>query len=132
MESLREVLPDALETLAGPDDGLDNVLSDVEIVVPLLNGHDVVPELPGPIRGVTTEAGNESPEPLERSAGDPCHDLAEVRQDHNTYFDDSEERLEVHAERLDSRLAGYQLGHEVGESFGDTVQTLGGWAAEDL
>ena len=125
MESLREVLPDALETLTGPDDGLDNVLGDIEVIIPLLNSNDVVPELPGPVRGVTAETGNESPKALERSAGDPCHDLAEVRQDHNTYFDDSEERLEVHAEGLDSRLAGDQFGHEVGESFGDAVQTLG-------
>ena len=132
VESLREVLPDALETLTSPDDSLDDVLGDIQVVVPFLNGHDVVPELPGPIRSVTTEAGNESPKTLERSAGDPRHDLAEVRQDHDTYFDDSEERLEVHAEGLDGRLAGNQLGHEVGECLGDTVQTLGGWTAEDL
>ena len=92
----------------------------------------MIPECRGPSCGVPGQVGNDGAQSPECSAGNPSDHLGEVCEDHYTYFDDPEERLEVQADRLDSGLAGDQLSHEVGEGLGHRVQTLGGWTAEDL
>ena len=60
MEPLGEVVPNTFQTLPRPDDGLDDVLGDVQVVVPLLNSLDVLQKTPRPALGVPGEAGNKA------------------------------------------------------------------------